>query len=82
MTDEKKGPIHISTPLKEFQDNMARNLYGVTKSEAISKGICIACKLPAKPRIYSDAGRREYQISGLCEVCFDEITKPRDEEDE
>lgn len=34
-------------------------------------GLCIECHQPALPRCYSEAGRREYSISGLCERCFD-----------
>jgi hypothetical protein len=46
----------------------------MTKDEAVAKGICIDCKEPALAKCYSDAGRREYRISGLCEKCFDSIT--------
>lgn len=58
--------------LEEFKDNLAKDLYGMTKSEAHFKGICIRCGEPALPKCYTEAGRREYQISGLCESCFDQ----------
>lgn len=58
--------------LQSFKDAFASGIYGMTASEARNKGICIHCKQP--PKLYSEAGRREYQISGLCELCFDEIT--------
>lgn len=32
--------------------------------------------------VYSEAGYREVQISGICEACFDRITKDTDEDDE
>ena len=57
--------------LQELKDSMAKRLYGITTSEAQASGNCIQCKMPAIPRCYSEAGRREYQISGLCEICFD-----------
>ena len=38
-----------------------------------NEGLCISCDLPALPRCRTDAGRREYGISGLCEVCFDNL---------
>jgi len=60
--------------LEKFKDNLAFDIYGMTKSEAIKKGICIQCKEPAIPKCYSNAGLREYRISGLCEKCFNEIT--------
>ena len=61
--------------LQKFKDNMAKELYGQTKAEAVAEGqICIDCKEPALANCYSDAGREEYRISGLCEKCFDRIT--------
>ena len=62
------------TVLKEFQDKIAKDVFGSTKEEAIKEGLCINCRELALPKCYSDAGRREYKISGLCEQCFDEIT--------
>jgi hypothetical protein len=35
---------------------------------------CISCKLPfTAERIKTSAGWRETQISGMCEVCYDEL---------
>jgi hypothetical protein len=63
----------MSKTLQEFKDNFAKTLFGMSKEEAIEKGICIGCKKPALANCHSDAGRREYQISGLCERCFDRV---------
>ena len=42
--------------------------------------LCWRCQEPALLKCYSDAGRREVNISGLCEPCFDEITaEPEDD---
>jgi hypothetical protein len=49
-----------------------KELYGLTKTEAMQAGICINCK--KKATWYSPAGKAEYNISGLCEPCFDDIT--------
>ncbi len=62
------------SPMQAFKDNMARSLYGTTAAEAIDKGICIQCGEAALEKCTTDAGRREYKISGLCEPCFDGIT--------
>ena len=67
--------------LKEFQDSLAKECYGMTKEEALNKGICIQCREQAVPKCYSDAGRREYRISGLCEECFDSVTGDPDDDD-
>jgi hypothetical protein len=62
----------MPSSLQELKDTIARAAFGMTKAEAHAKGICIDCK--ATPRIMSDAGKREYLISGLCEPCFDKVT--------
>lgn len=36
-------------------------------------GLCINCHEPALKKCYSEAGRREYSISGMCEKCFDAL---------
>ena len=52
------------------------------KPEDISKEkLCIHCHRPAYEHCYSQAGRDEVGISGLCEECFDEITKAMEEEE-
>src|SRR5258708_7750619 len=53
-------------------EGLSRDLYGMTKTEAIAQNICIDCK--KFPKNYSDAGHKEYLISGLCEPCYDRIT--------
>lgn len=64
--------------IKEFKDCLSTHTYGMTAAEAISKGICINCKIPqAASKCYSLAGVREYYNSGLCEQCFDAITLPK-----
>jgi hypothetical protein len=47
----------------------------MTREEALAKGLCVVCGEPALAKCYSEAGRREYQISGSCESCFDEMFK-------
>lgn len=57
-------------------DQRALDTFGMTAAEAIERGVCIRCKNSAAERIYSIIGKEEYKISGLCELCFDEITDP------
>ena len=61
--------------LQSLKDRLANDLFGMTKAEAVEQGICIDCKEPALPNCYSDAGVREYYISGMCEECFDNMFK-------
>jgi hypothetical protein len=57
--------------LLAMKENLSKELFGEHLSNAKSLGICIKCRQKALPRCTTDAGRREYEISGLCEVCFD-----------
>jgi hypothetical protein len=57
--------------LAQIKDNIAMDAHGMTKDAAIYCGICIACH--KKARWYSEAGRKEYLISGTCEPCFDSL---------
>lgn len=42
----------------------------------VDSDVCISCGKPFTfDNVYSDAGWMETQISGLCELCFDAITK-------
>ena len=60
------------TTLQSFREKIAKDLFGETLKEVHEKGICIKCKMPALQNCYSDAGCKEYKISGMCEICFDE----------
>jgi len=70
---ERHRRENMNGDLKKLQDMFSERLFGMSKDEAIKKGICIECKQPAT--FYSDAGKREYKLSGLCEHCFDGITE-------
>ncbi len=67
-------PIKDQVPeLKQLSDALNREAFGETIQQANDKGSCISCKLPAIARCYSEAGRREFYISGMCEICFDNM---------
>ena len=55
--------------LQEFKDNLSKLTTGMTTRDGHTKGVCIQCRNP--PEFYSEMGRKEYGISGLCEFCFD-----------
>jgi hypothetical protein len=66
--------------LKNLQDDLAREAFNMTPNVAKEKGICLKCKQPALPKCYSEAGRREFAISGICEPCFDELFADEDDD--
>jgi hypothetical protein len=57
---------HLKTSLIDIQNSLALKLYGVTRSDALRRSICLRCKKPA--RLW---GR--YKTSGLCEECYSSI---------
>ena len=69
----------------DFVSNTAKQIFGMTIKDAHSKGICIKCQKPAlvmsadgtskyNPELfYSQAGKQEWNISGICEKCFDNM---------
>ena len=59
--------------LQDFKDDLSESIYGKTTQDAIDGGNCIHCGKNAMDNCYSEAGRKEFKISGLCERCFDEI---------
>lgn len=72
------------------KDELSERVHGITMTEALKRRICVNCKKTIRPGnsrslnpgvIYSSAGLDEYRISGLCEYCFDEITKEEEDED-
>jgi hypothetical protein len=50
------------------------------RDQAVADGLCVKCHQPAAEHCHTDAGRREFRISGLCEECFDSICDALDDE--
>jgi hypothetical protein len=61
------------TSPKEFSNNLAKEIYGKNPSDCMAEGVCIQCGENAMENCYSEVGRKEFYISGLCEKCFDSI---------
>lgn len=57
--------------LKDFQNNFAKGLFGITIDQAHKDGICIDCKRKIDVKTLEEIDRREYLISGLCPKCYD-----------
>ena len=61
------------TDIDKTKDIMAEDFFGISRTEAIEKGICVRCKKTACNT--SIIGRKEYRLSGFCEACQDIIFK-------
>ena len=62
MKDKKNG---------EFKDNLTKDLFGVSFSEAMATATCVYCR--GKAKVFKDElSEKEYKISGLCQRCQDE----------
>ena len=58
--------------ITEEMDRMAKKFFGISLSEAHHRAICIFCKAPIAPLLSTEADFREYHISGLCTICYDD----------
>ena len=66
MSFEDKQP-----EMKTMIDNMALKMYGITTTDAIRQGICVNCKKNILTELeMSEADKREWLISALCNECF------------
>lgn len=54
------------------RDDLLISLKGMTPAQVIAQGICVNCKSAAVE--FKDAlSRKEYGLSGLCQVCQDKV---------
>jgi hypothetical protein len=74
VSDEKR--VRVTKLPDDFVEQGYRAAFGETREEAKAKRLCVVCKQP--PTFTTEAGRREYDISGVCEPCFDAMF-PEDE---
>jgi len=67
--------------LEAEKKQSAQELFGMTKKEAHIQAVCIDCKTKVRRvptddgpgAIYSSAGAAEYNITGMCEHCYDKM---------
>lgn len=70
MTDFK--PSEKSAETTAALDEIAKNLFGRSRTEAIKSKTCVVCG--ASVEAFRDAlSEREFTISGLCQTCQDDV---------
>lgn len=68
--------------LKDFQRNLAKEIFGVDMDRSINDRVCVSCGKPCSPdNIRDQAEVMEFFKSGLCGVCFDRIFEVLTEEE-
>jgi hypothetical protein len=58
--------------IQNFLDNLAKSAFGRTAPEAIEKRICTVCG-QAVTGFKNEVSVREYQITGYCQKCQDDV---------
>ena len=61
-----------SKQMEQFLDDLSLAMFGISRSAAILGGICVMCEGPAVD-FKDDLSRKEYEISGTCQECQDQI---------
>jgi len=59
-----------SAAMKELLDEFGVRIFGISRTEALSKNICIMCKEPAG-QFRTVISAKEYNLSALCQSCQD-----------
>lgn len=59
--------------LESFQNNLARDIFGISKYDAHERKICISCKTHVDQDTLAEIDLREYNISGLCPACWNNL---------
>jgi hypothetical protein len=60
--------------LQDFKDGLGKEIFGKSASEAWEERVCVSCHKPVtSENIRSKQEAKEYQISGLCGICYDQI---------
>ena len=79
---------------EESSDTLRKEIILEVRRRALEPGPpvgkCVYCKQPfldipydhalIEGHVYSENGLKEVNITGICEWCFDEITKPKDDD--
>ena len=58
---------------QESFDAVTRQIFGKTVKEAQEQGKCITCGQVVHPEVYTEVARDEFEISGMCSDCQEEV---------
>tara|TARA_R100001480_G_scaffold3723_2_gene9726 strand:- start:11931 stop:12143 length:213 start_codon:yes stop_codon:yes gene_type:complete len=63
----------LKKELQEFADALANSTYGgINNTDAV--GVCVSCRqfVHHGVNMFTSTGLREFEMSGMCERCFDD----------
>ena len=61
--------------MQEFLSDLAEFCFGMNIEQAHNQKVCVVCKKKVSLAVLGERDKREYQISGVCPVCFDDMVK-------
>lgn len=61
-----------TSEMKTAIDDLSMDTFGVKTSDSIKGKMCVFCKQEAT-EFKDELSRREFGISGICQVCQDEV---------
>jgi hypothetical protein len=56
-------------------EDIALKLYGITKADSLTRKICMDCKLPIFNLLKDAIDKAEYERSGICPECWENMEK-------
>ena len=65
-------PADKSPELAQLLDNLSTLVYGRVRRDVIGKDTCVSCGRAATT-FKDDISRKEYTLSGMCQLCQDEL---------
>ena len=60
------------SPMEQFKENMAMQMFGRSRILAIAGNSCVKCGQGAT-KFSDELSRKEFGISGFCQTCQDEV---------
>jgi len=66
--------------MQAMVDAYAKNVFGRTRSEAATQGVCVTCGKPITS-FRDELSVREYAISGICQTCQDGVFDESDNDE-
>ena len=69
----RRADMMSTKGVNKLLDDIALKIWGMTKSEALSKGICVCCKKNIGDMHMREIDVSEWEKSGLCFECFDQV---------